>query len=48
MNKIVNSDSPEGLPVFPNKSNPSNNDAIGGVFEFDTEYIKKNNTKRRK
>jgi exonuclease VII small subunit len=41
MNKIVNSDSPEGLPVFPNNSNPSNSDAIGGVFEFDTEYIKK-------
>jgi hypothetical protein len=39
MNKIVNSDSPEGLPIFPNKSNPSNSDAIGGVFEFDTEFV---------
>ena len=33
MNKIVNSDSTEGLPVYPNKSNPSNTEAIGGVFE---------------
>jgi hypothetical protein len=41
MNKIVNSETPEGLPVFPNKSNPSNSDAIGGVFEFDTAYVNK-------
>ena len=39
MHKIVNSDSPEGLPAFPNKSNPSNSDAIGGVFELYTEYV---------
>ena len=39
MNKIVNSESSEGLPAFPNKSNPSNSDAIGGVFEFDTEFV---------
>ena len=39
MNKIVNSESPEGLPAFPNKSNPSNSDAIGGVFELDTEFV---------
>jgi nicotinic acid mononucleotide adenylyltransferase len=39
MHKIVNSESPEGLPSFPNKSNPSNCDAIGGVFELDTEYV---------
>jgi hypothetical protein len=39
MNKIVNSDSPEGLPIFPNKSNPSNSEAIGGVFELDTVFV---------
>ena len=39
MNKIVNSESSEGLPAFPNKSNPSNSDAIGGVFELDTEFV---------
>ena len=39
MNKIVNSESSEGLPVYPNKSNPSNSEAIGGVFELDTVFV---------
>jgi len=39
MKKIVNSDSTEGLPIYPNKSNPSNSEAIGGVFELDTAFV---------
>jgi nicotinic acid mononucleotide adenylyltransferase/O-acetyl-ADP-ribose deacetylase (regulator of RNase III) len=39
MNKIVNSESSEGLPVYPNKSNPSNSEAIGGVFELETAFV---------
>ena len=39
MNKIVNSDSSDGLPVYPNKSNPSNSEAIGGVFDLDTVFV---------
>ena len=40
MNKIVNSDTNEGLPDFPNKSNPSNSNAIGCVFQVDTSKSK--------
>ena len=39
MKKIVNSDSTGGLPVYPNKSNPSNTEAVGGVFELDTAFV---------
>ena len=39
MKKIVNSDSTEGLPIYPNKSNPSNTEAVGGVFELDTAFV---------
>ena len=41
MNKIVNSGSSEGLPAFPNDINPSNSDAIGGVFSIDTAFVKR-------
>jgi hypothetical protein len=39
MKKIVNSESSEGLPVYPNKSNPSNSEAVGGIFELDTVFV---------
>ena len=28
------------LPAFPNNKNPSNSDAIGGVFSVDTNFVK--------
>ena len=39
MKKIVNSESSDGLPVYPNKSNPSNTEAVGGIFELDTVFV---------
>ncbi|NDB61879.1 hypothetical protein EB001_26075, partial [bacterium] len=40
MAKITRDGRQEGLPLFPNKVNPSNSEAIGGVFALDTVGVK--------
>ena len=40
MAKITKDGRQEGLPLFPNKVNPSNSEAIGGVFALDTVGVK--------